>query len=216
MAFLVSEIEGKVLRILQKTASTPGFYTPDRVRDAVQDAVDYVSVRMFRACNGEWLDSIRYFDTVSGQAVVDLPEDIAAIKAVRYLVGVEYTPLWYDTAFEDSQWAASSGVVQFPSRYRLLGNQIYFNPVLSQAGTQYLQIEYCAYPQALKTDEFMPIQMDRAMMNYIKFRSASMLAASVGKANAEWVRFEDQWAKEIETLIDRRIHCTTYIREFDG
>ena len=216
MAFLVSEIEGKVLRLLQKSAGTQGFFTPDKVRDSVQDSVDYVSVRMFRAVNGEWMDSIRYFDTVSGQSNIPLPEDMACIKAVRYLVGNAYVPLMYDPSYESAQWSGQSGVVAYPSRYRLVGNCIYFNPQISQAGTQYLQIEYASYPQQITDDGFMPLQMDRAMLNYIKFRSASLLAASVGKPSTEWTKFENQWATEIEILIDKRIQVTTTIREFDG
>ena len=216
MAFLVSEIEGRVLRLLQKSASTPGFYTPERVHEAVQDSVDYVAVRMFRAVNGEWMDSIRYFDTTSGQSSLPLPEDVACIKALRYLVGNAYVPLYYDTGYETAQWSGTSGVVQFPSRSRLVGPNIYFNPSLSQAGPQYLQIEYASYPAPLTEGGLMPVQMDRSMLNYIKFRSASILASGVGKAQTEWTKFENQWATEIEIIIDKRVQCTTTIQEFEG
>ena len=216
MAFLVSQIEGQVLRLLQKSASTPGFYTPAKIQDAVQDSVDYVAARMFRSTDGGWMDSMRYLDTVSGQTVVALPEDIAAIKAVRYLVGTEYVPLHYQNDYEESQWASTSGVVAYPSKYRLVGSQLYFNPCISIAGPQNLQIEYSAYPAAIQSDGMMPPQFDRAICNFIKFRSASLLAASIGKAVPEWAKFETQWATEIEIIIDKRVQKTTYITPFEG
>ena len=216
MAISFDELEGRILRVLQKDAGARGFYTQDKVRDAINDCFDYVSARMFRGVSGGWRDTIRYFDTTSDQSIVPLSEDIGVIKEVRYKVGLSYVPLVYDTGHSATQWAGQSGVTQFPSRYRILQNNIYFNPPLGVAGPQYLQVECSTYPAPLCSGESIPTEFDNAMLNYIKWRSASQLASSIGKGMKEWEKFEQEWQFEVEQIIDQRVRGPIFIKEFDG
>ena len=217
MGISVAEIEGRVLRILQKSPGTQGFYSPEKVRDAVQESFDYVATKMFDSAIGSWQRKIRYFDTVSGQATVDIPNDVAQIHVVRYQVGVSYVPIMFDDAIEGVQYTQVSGVTQFPSRYRIMENKIYFNPPLGVGGPQYLMMEFSAYPERLVSDgQDIPAEFDVAMQHYIKYRSASVLCSSIGKAMKEWQNYESQWFEAMMIIVNKRVNSTQYVREFEG
>ncbi len=217
MSVTYGELESDILELLQKSPGYSGFYTERKLRMAVQDCFDYVASHMFDSITGGWVDSIVYLDTTSNQAKVELPGDFAMISTVRYLVNSLYVPLTYDKEKENIHTKPGDGISQYPSRYKLLGNYLYFNPPLQVGGTEYLQVEGCRFP-AKYTDkqDLIPSQFNAAFRHFIKYRSASILYASRHNGAKPWAHLEAQWYREIVKIIDKRVNTKMKIKEFEG
>lgn len=216
MSISRGEVKGQILRVLQKDGSYQGFYTDEKLNDAIQDCIDYISVEMFMAGDG-WLRKIVTLDSAPNSCTVDLPAFVSVIDEVRYLVGNSYIPLTYDDASLSSQSNPVSGVTQFPSRYRIVDQKIYFNPAPGVGGKDFLQIEYCTYPQILVADgQLLPNEFDRCMVHFIKWRSASLLASSVGKYQKEWGEYESEWKERMVMIVNKRTKSPIFIRDFSG
>lgn len=208
------ELKGRILRLLNKTPNNQGYFTDDKINDAIQETLDFIATEMFMVDEG-WQTKIQYFDTTENQIKIDLPPHISLIKEVRYLWGNVYTTVRYDSANEQEQYAPGSGVTQWASRYRLVDNALYFNPVLTDTGPNFLQIEYMSYPQKILDDNmYLEPHFDNGMQHYIKYRSASILASSFGKSNKEWAGLEQEWYDKMLAIATRRNMQTTRIREF--
>lgn len=216
MALSRGELVGKVLRLLNKTAGYQGFFDADKVNDALEDCMDFIATECFLAGEG-WFNRITYLSNVSGQVSVDLPQGLALIGEVRYLVGNRYIPLMYDDATLAAQFATAAGMNQFPSRYRVVEGKLYFNPPPAEGGTNYIMVEHTTYPTRIMSDsqEIDP-QFDMAMMHYAKWRAASQLAASIGKYQREWERYEDEWFGRMQLIINKKFKSPIYVREFGG
>ena len=210
------QLKAQILRMLNKTSKYKGAYTDEKLDDAIEDCMDYLSVEQGMANEG-WRTKIQTFTTIDSQISVEIPSDYMLINQVRYRVGDEFIPLVYDQDREYPQAAGDSAYTQFPSRYRIVDNAIYFNPALAQGGTDYLQVEYTSYPHLAKNDlDTIPGEFDKAMGHFIKFRAASYLASSVGKVQKEWVAFETQWYNQVLKIINKRNNVTQRIRDFEG
>lgn len=216
MTITRGELKGQILRILQKDGGYQGFYTDEKLNDAIQDCLDHINVEMFRAGYG-WSQKIKYLNSQTGFPTVDLPPYINVIQEVRYLVGNRYLPLIYDDATLAAQFQPAAGLTQFPSRYRIVDQKIYFNPAPAQGGENYVQVEYHTYSQGLVGDvQNLPAEFDRAMTNYCKWRSASLLASSVGKGYKEWKEHELEWRQNAVDIINKRTKSPMFYREFSG
>lgn len=211
------ELKGKVLRLLNKTGATNGFYTDDKLNDAVQECIDFVAVEMFIA-DGGWQTKVGYLATQANQLSLDIPPHMAMIKELRYLVGGRYLPMAYDDGSGQGSYAPGSGMgSQWGGVYRVIDNAFYFDPPLTDAGAQQLMVEYMAYPQRLQDDtDFIPSHFDAAMLHFIKYRAASILASSYGKVMKEWSQLETDWYQKLLFIVNRRNLQTTTIREFEG
>jgi hypothetical protein len=210
------ELKGKVLRLLMKTAQYPGFYKDETINDAIDEAMDFVATEMFIADEG-WQAKIMPFDTVAGQIKVDLPEGFAMIKEVRYLYADLYIPMVYDDGSKEVQYANDSGVRQWAYSYRIVDNAIWFNPPMADGGTDYLQIEYMGYPKKMQSDsDFMESHFDNAMQHFMKYRVASILAASIEKFVVPWAGLEQDWFKKMRDIVVKRNMQATAIKEFAG
>lgn len=210
------EIEGKVLRTLNKSSANRGFYTAEKCYDAIEEAVDAIATEMMLADEG-WLTKKMYLDTAAGTITVPLPPSIHMIKEVRYLCGDTYARLDYRDGSGQDAYADSAGIPGFPGCYQLLDNQFYFNPALAEGGARYLEVEYMSYPRmpGSETDVFEQ-QFDKAMFHLIKYRAATILARPFGKAAVEWAPELSDWQAKVTTIINRRNLQTTTIREFNG
>ncbi len=216
MSVTRGEISSSILRVLQKDSAYQGFYTPEKIADAIQDCVDYIATFMFMAGEG-WLRRIEYLDTFPGKSNVPIPPHIGIIDEVRFLVGNRYIPLTFDDATMSAQFGDAAGLSQFPSRYRIIDNNFYFNPTPAETGPKTIQLECACFPQRLVSDsQVLNPQFNVGMTNFIKWRAASQLAASVGKAAPEWVRMEIEWKQAVMSLIDKRNRTPVFIREFGG
>lgn len=212
----LGEVKGKVLRLLMKTPAKPGFYTPERVNDAIEEAIDFVAVEMFLADEG-WATKIDYFTTEGGQLSIDMPDGMAMIKDVRYKYGDIYLPMIYDTANQAAQYAPDSGARQWAYTYRIVDNAFYFNPPLADGGVDYLQVEWMAYPKRLSNDtDFLESQFDKCMLHFIKYRAASMLAASLEKFVVPWSSQEQSWFAKMQAVVVQRNLQSLPIKDFSG
>lgn len=215
MSVTRGEISAAVLRILQKDAGYQGFYTPDKIADAIQDSVDHISVEMMMDGEG-WLRQIFTLDTFPGKPNVPIPPHVAIIDEVRYLVGNRFIPLTFDDGTMSAQFSDAAGVSQFPSRYRIVDNNFFFNPTPAETGPGYLQLECACFSQRLVSDgQVLNPQFNVAMTNYIKWRSASMLANSIGKGVAEWKQYEIEWKQNMLNMVQKRNRTPVFIREFN-
>lgn len=210
------EIKGKVLRLLNKSAAYPGFYEDETINDAIEEAVDFVATDMMSANEG-WLTKIRYVDTEAGQLMIKIPTGVAVIQQVRYLFGPNYIPLDYNDASKEAQYADDSGARQWASQYRLLGDSLYFNPPLAEGGTKYLQLECMEYPKRLQDDtDFLESQFDYCMQHFIKYRTATILAASIEKFAVSWAGLEKDWYNKAKEIIVKRNRQAVPVRDFLG
>ena len=214
MSVLLSDLETKVLNLLQKSPSYSGFYTQPKVIQIINECLDYVSARMMQEGNG-WLQTIGYITTVANTPNYALPTGCAIVRSVRYLVNTIYAPLQPDGQ-EREAFLSSDFQTQIPSRYRLVGGDIYFNPVPSLVGVNYLQIEYTGYPSELvNLGDAVVSQFERGLIHYVTYRAASILASTVGKADADWLKYESQWYKAMENIISRRNSTVQFVRSFE-
>ncbi len=209
------ELAGKVLRYLNKTANLPGYYTPEKMNDAIQEALNYVAAEMFEAGEG-WLTKYLFLDTVGGQTSVDLPGNVALIRDIRYRISDAYYPMTYDD--QAGGWSyIGTGVNQAIGtyRFRLLGRQIVFDPPISDGGERYLQIECVYYPSVLVDDnELIDPQFDASCCEFLKYKVCSILAGSIEKEVVSWAGEEAKWEKKMKMVLTRRIMSSTPIAEF--
>ncbi len=214
MATTLADISGKVLRLVQKKAATPGFFTELRVNDAINDCLNYITARMMM--NGEgWFLEIGTLTPTAGQSRVALPTGCSVIKAVRYKCGDAWHVLTYNEQLECSQYESST-TVGYPSEFRVVGTDLYFNPVPSEITAGCVQIEYCKYPTALLLQaDTLNAAFDNALLEYCKWRAASQLSAQVGKMMPEWKPYEDEWYVVMKELLGKRIITRQVIGSFD-
>jgi len=216
VAILLSEVQEEVLNILQKSASYQGFYTTDKVNRAINESIAYVTARMMMEGNG-WRQQISYITSVANTPTYSLPTDASIINAVRYRYGDVYVPLTYEDQSTTSQSASNSQVAGATGTYRLVGNQLYFNPVPQLVGTDYIQIEYTTYPAALSSGtDPVPTEFDKGLYYYVVYRSADLLVSQAGNAQPEWQLMTVQWFNVMENIISKRLRVQQVIGEFGG
>lgn len=208
------QLKGTIWRYLGKTAAQPGFYTSDKMDDAIEEALAYIAVEMFVAGDG-WLTKYVFIDTVAGQTSIDIPGDVALIREVRYKYGDTYSPMYY-TDLEKQPSYIGTGVTQsIGTTYRLLGSQLVFDPPLGSGGDRFLQIEYVYYPKKIVSDsEMINSQYDTVCMQFMKYKAASILAGSLEKQIITWQLLELQWEDKLKTILNRRVMSSQPIREF--
>lgn len=216
MAITRGELKGEILRLLMKSAKFPGFYDNDRVNDAITEALDFVATEMFLANEG-WQTKIMYLSTEAGQITMDVPVAASMIKEVRYLFGDVYVVMGYDDGSGADQYKSDSGVQQWASTYRIVDNQFYFNPAMAEGGTNNIMLEYMAYPKRLQNDtDFLESHFDNCMRQYIKYHSASVLAASLEKFMVPWAGIQQSWYDKMQSIIVKRNLQSIPIREYEG
>lgn len=206
----------EVYQRLNKSPVTPGFFTAEKVRSAIQEALDLVATHMMLADEG-WLKKIGYMDVEANQITIPVPNYMEMIEEVRYLVGSVYVPLNYDTAFNVPQWSITSGATSLPCTYRIVDNQFYFNPPLGVGGTAYLQVEYMRYPSILRNDsQQVDPQFSRAMIYYIIYRTCSILASAMGQDVKSWSTEEAIWYEKMLIIVEKRNAQSIPIKDFMG
>lgn len=215
MPILLSEAQAEVLNILQKSPSYQGFYTADKVTRALNESIAYVCSRMMMQGNG-WRQNIGYITTTANTPGYTLPADASIITSVRYRSGDVYVPLGYDDQNSSAQVAAD-GTGTINSAYRLVGNQLYFNPPPQNVGTNFIQIEYTSYPTALSADsDPIPAEFDKGLYYYVVYRSCGILVGQTANAQPEWQLYEVQWFNVMENIITKRMRIQKVIGEYGG
>lgn len=208
------ELKRRILTILNKNSSYQGYYTDEKIHDAIQDCFDYIAVEMMMAGDG-WMTNIIYMDTVAGQRVVEIPSYVAVINALRFKQGNEYVECRYDDGNGQNQYPKTIAPLN-PTKYRIVDNKIYFNPEPVDFGTAMIELEYTKYPRELLSDgQMIDPQFDNAMMHYIKYRSCSIVAAQAAK-DPNWTIFESQWYDQMMKVVNKRVREVAFVKEFQG
>jgi hypothetical protein len=216
MANTRGQIKYEVLTRLNKTSVTQGFYTDEKLNTALQEAMDYVATEMFLADEG-WMHKIDYVTTVANQVTVPIAPHWNMLAELRYLVGTIYTPIMYDQQYGEAQWAGNSGVIQYPYRYKIVDNQIYFQPPLGVGGTQFLQVEYFSYPKILQNDaDTLDSQFDRCMYWFLVYDMVKSLQGGLNQTADDSDRKVTQWYTRLKDMIGMRTRQSIPIRDFDG
>lgn len=211
------DIEYEIYTRLQKSPAVPGFYTKAKVDSAVQESVDFVAAEQMLADEG-FCHKLIPLNTVSGMVSLAVPQDVAMIIELRYLINNVYYPMTYDQQFGQLQWASSSGVVQqYPGSYRIIDNNFFFNPPLGVGGPGFAQLECMSYPRRFGKDgDMLPAQFDRAMFWFIVYRSCNILAGQVQQTIDDWQQNEQLWYGKTMQMINMRTRQVIPIREYDG
>lgn len=210
------ELKGKILRVFNKTPRFQGAYSDAKIADAVEEAMDFIAVEMFLNDEG-WLTKLVMLDTVANQISVDLPPTVAMIKEVRILCGDRYSVVTYDAANDADQTTSAAGGPQNGLSYRLIDNALYFNPPLTEGAVNGIQIEHMSYPRRLQDDnEFLESQFDYSMQHFLKYRAASILAATTEKMMVSWSSLEANWYDKMQAIVVKRNQQSQPIRDFEG
>lgn len=211
-----ADVKYEIYERLNKSPATRGFYTDKKCESAIQESIDFVSTELFLADEG-YLHKIDYLDTESNQITIPVPSYMAMVIEVRYLLGNTYIPLVYDQQFQTPQWSDNSGVVQFPSRYRIVDNRFYFSPAFGQGGEKYLMVEYFAYPTVLRNDsQKLDPQFDRCMAWFIIYNSMTIMSSSMQQFAQTWKPIQDSWYNKMLMIVNTRNVGPTNIQDFEG
>lgn len=212
----LAEIKAQIIRLINKSTTYSGFITDDKQTDAVQDCLDYITMRAFQAGDG-WFNKIDYITTAAGSFDFSLPDDVAILNQVRYLQNDTYVPVPFDDFTGEDEVSSTSSITTYPARVRVIERALRFNPPPAEVGTDYIQIDYTAYPARLTGGgSNIDKQFDYGMLQYIKWRAASILMAQVGRAQADWKQYEMEWEDAVMQHIYKRIRTRSFIKEFDA
>lgn len=210
-------IKFEILTRLQKTARTKGYYTDPKMNSAIAEAMDYVATEMMLADEG-WNHKIDYVDVPSGTVAIPMKSHWSMIAEVRFLSGDAYSPLGYDQNYGGTESSPASGETQsWPGSYRIIDNQLYFNPAINAGGDRFIQVEYFCYPSKLLSDnDTVDPSIDRAMFWFIVYHSVAMLGGQVEQTNDSLQAQEAKWLGRIRDIISMRTRQVIPVRDFEG
>lgn len=211
-----AQIKYEIYLRLNKSPVTPGFFTSEHVDSAIAEALDLVAAEMFAVDMG-WSKKLDFLDVPANALTIPVPPHMAIIEKLSYLIGNVYIPLAYDSQWDTPQWSVTTGATQLPGNYRIVDNRFYFAPALAVGGSNYLQVEYQAYPQILRSDsQKIDPQFDRAMIYYIIYRACSILASAIGQDVKSWQVEEALWHQKMVDITNKRVAQSIPIKSFSG
>lgn len=210
------QIKFEMLTRLQKTSKTKGYFTDDKMNSVITEALDYLATEMMLADQG-WNHKLEYADAPQGMVTLPMKPQWSMIAEIRFRTGNGYAPLSYDQRYGTSENAVDSGASGGPGSYRIIDNQIYFNPPVGEGGDAYIQIEFFAYPPKLLTDnDTVDPSIDRCMFWFIVYHSISMLGGQVEQGNDSLMAQEAKWLGRVRDIISMRTRQTIAITDFEG
>lgn len=215
MAITRAKVKYEIWTRLNKTPSTPGFYTDAKLTSAIEESMDFVATEQMLADEG-WRHKLDYLSPAPGAVSIAIPADASQILELRYLVGNVYVPMTYNQAWQEARWAGSSGVVQSPDSYSIMDNNFYFSPPIGVGGLNYLQLEFLAYPRRIREDsEALPNEFDRATFWFLVYQSCSILDTQLTQT-VNWSDLANTWYNRIVAMINMRTRQSIPIRNFEG
>lgn len=210
----LGEIKESVLNLLQKFPSAQGTFSDAKIYTLINEALDFVAVDLFAAGEG-WLREIIYLDWPDGARVIEIPEQVAVIHAIRWLHQGVYYPLRFDPADSTPQYAKQSGLSsQLPQTYRIVQNKIYINQTPASGGSKQIELEYARYPDRLKSEaDAVMKDFDNAMIYFVKYYVANTLLASIGKP-ALYADQQAFWYSKAQQIAYLRNNTKHFIGDF--
>ncbi len=211
-------LEASVLSKLSKTPKARGFFTPDRIRQYVQEGLDSLATEMFLGGNG-FSNKIRYIDTLPNQVAVPIPRDVCYINQVRYLVGNVYEPCPYDEGREKPMWDnTQAGSQLYPYTYRIVDNCFYFNPPVIQGGSKFLMLETTVWPKMPQNpSDYFDVMINPAFKNWMTYYIVIGAMSDFGQnaANSDWSSQMSYWYDKMKEIIQRRNNQAQRIGDFE-
>jgi len=209
------QIKEKSRTILNRSAAVKGYYTDERMDQAIEEAMDLIAVEMFLAGEG-WQTKYRTYTIDDGQLFLPIDPDITLINEVAVLVGdTVYVPMLYNELRGLTQAAPGAVSTIAPYTYQIVDNKIYFSTSIAGGGADFIRIKFTAYPDEIKNDsQPLPAHFDKAMQWLIIYRSATSAAQMAGKANTEWANTERLWYAKCIDVMNKRINQSRFIRDF--
>ena len=209
-----SEIKKNILLLVQKNPSYQGFFTDEKIQEAVNEAFDFAAVDMFAAGEG-WLREQRYLDWAANSRVCEIPADVAIINAIRWKTGNQYSPLKYDAADTTVQQEKGTGTAD-PTSFRIIQNKIYLNPEPSTFGPAQIELEFSRYPQRLIGEQQKIMSdFDNSCCHWIKYYVANTLIRGAGK-ESPYMQNEAQWYAQMSKVIAMRNRTKLVVGDFGG
>jgi len=215
MAVTRGQIKADVLTMINKTSGFQGFSTDDKLNLAIQECLDYVAVEMMMVSEG-WLNTIAYLDIAQNTRTVALPAGVAIILAVRLKKGTAYYPLEYCIQDDVAQFPIGS-TADTPTQYRIVGNNLYFNPAPAEYGTGLIELEYAGYTPRLTADaDVITSQFDMAMLHFCRYRTASILwqQRKSDGTPSPYAGQESQWYDQMMKIVSQRVRGKTFVQDF--
>ena len=216
MATTLAELSADILEILQKTSAYQGYFTEAKVTAAINDSLDYIAGKMQLADRG-WLRSLETLDVVAGVNTVTLPAGTVMLHGVWFATdGLDYGPLKYLTLERQPIYKNDSGGIGAPTTYSVHGNDLFFNPAPGISQTGAVKVMVTKFPDLLQAQgDAISSQFDRGLINYAKWRSASILGSLVENANPAWRITEREWEDQILQTIPRKVSTQKVIQGFE-
>lgn len=197
------ELDGLVIRLLNKTTQNRGFYSVEKVQDAIQEALTFIASEAFLTGQG-WTSKLEDVDTEAGQVTYPVRPHWAMIKKVFYLVGTTYEELKYSDN-PRSMPAASSGETQWPCTYRIVDNKIYFDSPLAEGGTDYLRVEFVGFPKVPQNDiDIIDFHINPLWVEFIKYHTARVLYSDFEKGSWNKEPLYQDWLFKLRAMLAKR------------
>ena len=220
MTMTRGELKTKVLTLINKNSGYQGFITDEKINDAIEDTLDYIATIMFEEGEG-WFNALETLTPSSGSftvALSGLTHQPIMINAVRYLINNLYVDLEYDSQLRKTLVKDATELIQYPRTWRIIdGNLLYFNPAPSIVGSDYIQVEYAHLPDRISSDAtVINTQFSYSLLQFAKWRTASICMTTAGRPVAEWKEYEAQWYDRMKAEVSKRSKQPTMIRDFDG
>lgn len=204
----------KIMGLINKDPIYLSFFTPQKVKDMIEDSLDYLSLEASLQ-GGGWFNGLQTIAMPPAGFEADIPANVAIINQVRYLVNGSYVPLKYDDADGQAQAADNNPTTQYPRTYRVMGRKLFINPAPSERGADRIQLEFTRYPSALTAeDQIIDPEFDNCLQQYLKWRVASMLMATAGRGVSDWKQYEMEWRQQCQNYMQKRNRATTTIKDF--
>lgn len=214
--FSRGQIKNEVLERLQKSATTKGMYTDEKLDAAVRECLAYIAANCFLEGQG-WRTQIRHLDVPANAVAIPVPADVAMISDVRYLCGNVYIPLTYDARFGLSVPGDGLPAIQYPTSYKIVDNCFYFNPAIAGPLPKGIELEFTSFVDRIRNDaQFLPPEFNEAMYYWTIYETMSIVTNVVGKYSKEWGSQWNRWHDLMLNIISRRNLQSGAIREFRG
>lgn len=209
-------LQTKIYNILQKTATAYGLLSPDKVNDAIQDALDFTSTLMNNS-SSVWLSKQTRLNIVGNDPTITLPADCVIINFVKKLAfGTQYVPLKYDESANVTTDTNTQNTANYTPTYRIVSGELFLEPTPADSLANGILLDYVACPAALTADgSTVDVSVDYPVFTqFVKWRAASILWNTLHDQamSPPWAETEGIWFKEVKRTISRRIAKPCFIQ----
>lgn len=213
-AITLLDLKKKVLNHLQKESSYQGFFTDEKLNQAINESIDFAESIMFYE-GGGWNREIIDIANSANVTNVALPDNIAVLDRILYKNSDgDYYPLVYSEAKDEG--SEITNTTAQPYRVSLMKQTLYFDPKIEAAGTNNIRIYCRTTSQNLTTDaSILDPQFNKSIVNYVCFRAAGQLADVCGLGPSYFRSREDEWYGALLRIVGQKNRTVTRVREFN-